>query len=150
IQWFATKFPTQWNREFSNAYQGKFFKEQGIFTPDASILNFEQPQPTFAGNRTCEAPSTSAEALRERCSTVTKRSMVLGRLPFYGEPEVSPDRSQASSLSAEELVVAYHERTKHHFHRFAASVGYMDWATQPDPFRRYDGASLVRLPFPEM
>src|SRR2546429_3745951 len=26
----------------------------------------------------------------------------------------------------------------------------MDWATQPDPFRRYDGASLVRLPFPEM
>src|SRR5436190_6362619 len=76
--------------------------------------------------------------------------MVLGRLPFYGEPEVLPDRSQASSLSAKELVVAYHERTKHHFHRFAASVGYMDWATQPDPFRRYDGASLVRLPFPEM
>src|SRR6266446_6169067 len=76
--------------------------------------------------------------------------MVLGRLPFYGEPEVSPDRSQASNVSAEELVVAYHERTKHHFHRFAASVGYMDWATQPDPFRCYDGASLVRLPFPEM
>src|SRR6516225_5553962 len=76
--------------------------------------------------------------------------MVLGRLPFYGEPEVSPDRSQASSLSAEELVVAYHDRTKHHFHRFAASAGYMDWATQPDPFRRYEGASLVRLPFPEM
>ena len=41
-------------------------------------------------------------------------------------------------------MVAYHERTKHHFHRFAASVGYMDWATQPDPFRRYDGALLVR------
>ena len=48
--------------------------------------------------------------------------MVLGRLPLYGEPEVLPDRSQASSLSAEELVVAYHERTKHHYHRFAASV----------------------------
>src|SRR6059058_6612452 len=26
----------------------------------------------------------------------------------------------------------------------------MDWATQPDPFRRYEGASLVPLPFPEM
>src|SRR5947207_13166333 len=76
--------------------------------------------------------------------------MVLGRLPFYGEPEVLPDRSQASSLSAKELVVAYHERTKHHFHRFAASVGYMDWATQPDPFRRYDGAPLVRPPSPDM
>ena len=74
--------------------------------------------------------------------------MVLGRLPLYGEPEVSPDCSQASSLSAEEIVVVYHERTKHHYHRFAASVGYMDWATQPDPFRCYEGASLVRLPIP--
>ena len=75
--------------------------------------------------------------------------MVLGRLPLYGEPEVSPDCSPASSLSAEEIVVVYHERTKHHYHRFAASVGYMDWATQPDPFRCYEGASLVRLPFPK-
>ena len=75
--------------------------------------------------------------------------MVLGRLPLYGEPEVSPDCPQASSLSAEEIVVAYHERTKHHYHRYAASLGYMDWATQPDPFRRYDGAPLVRLPLPE-
>jgi SagB-type dehydrogenase family enzyme len=46
----------------------------------------------------------------------------------------------------EEVVVAYHERTKHHFDRYAASPGYMDWATQPDPFRRYQGADLVRLP----
>ena len=52
-------------------------------------------------------------------------------------------------LSAEQVVVAYHERTKHHYHRYAASRGYMDWAKQPDPFRRYDGAPLVRLPFPD-
>ncbi len=45
--------------------------------------------------------------------------------------------------------MAYHERTKHHYHRFAASLGSMDWATQPNPFRRYDGAPLVRLPLPE-
>lgn len=51
--------------------------------------------------------------------------------------------------SAEEVVVAYHERTKHHFHRYAASLGYMDWATQPDPFRRCAGADLVRLPLPK-
>ena len=47
------------------------------------------------------------------------------------------------------MVVAYHERTKHHYHRSAASLGYMDWATQPDPFRRYDGAPLLRLPLPK-
>ena len=52
-------------------------------------------------------------------------------------------------LSAEETVVAYHERTKHHYHRFAKSLGHMDWATQPDPFRRYDGAPLVCLPLPK-
>ena len=52
-------------------------------------------------------------------------------------------------LSAEQVVVAYHERTKHHYHRYAASLGYLDWAKQPDPFRRYDGAPLVRLPLPD-
>src|SRR5437016_11302735 len=31
----------------------------------------------------------------------------------------------------------------------SASLGYMDWAKQPDPFRRYDGAPLVRLPLPD-
>jgi SagB-type dehydrogenase family enzyme len=41
--------------------------------------------------------------------------------------------------------LAYHETTKHHFNRFARSAGYLDWATQPDPFRRYAGASLIPL-----
>ena len=52
----------------------------------------------------------------------------------------------AGESSPEKVVVAYHERTKHHFHRYAAAQGYMDWATQPDPFRRYAGADRIRLP----
>ncbi len=44
-------------------------------------------------------------------------------------------------------VCEYHERTKHHYHRMARSSGYMDWANQPDPFRRYTGATSVVLPF---
>src|SRR5207244_4031477 len=40
----------------------------------------------------------------------------------------------------------YHERTKHHFNRFAPGPGGLDWANQPDPFRRYAGAPLARLP----
>jgi SagB-type dehydrogenase family enzyme len=44
-----------------------------------------------------------------------------------------------------EAVLTYHERTKHHPRRFARSLGYMDWQTQPDPFRRYDGAPLIAL-----
>ena len=40
----------------------------------------------------------------------------------------------------------YHERTKHHFDRYAPGPGELDWANQPNPFRRYEGAPLVRLP----
>ena len=43
------------------------------------------------------------------------------------------------------IAVRYHDSTKHHFNRFARSLGYLDWATQPDPFRRYAGAPLRAL-----
>ncbi len=45
-----------------------------------------------------------------------------------------------------QTVTAYHERTKHHYQRMAASSGFMDWANQPAPFRRYTGADAVQLP----
>ena len=45
-----------------------------------------------------------------------------------------------------ELVKQYHEQTKHEFNRYARALGYMDWANQPDPFRRYEGAPLYALP----
>ncbi|MBW2523759.1 MAG: SagB/ThcOx family dehydrogenase [Deltaproteobacteria bacterium] len=41
--------------------------------------------------------------------------------------------------------IRYHDRTKHRPGRFARSLGYMDWDTQPDPFRRYEGAPSLRL-----
>jgi SagB-type dehydrogenase family enzyme len=43
------------------------------------------------------------------------------------------------------IAARYHEATKHHFNRFAPSLGYLDWATQPDPFRRYPGAPMRLL-----
>ena len=43
-------------------------------------------------------------------------------------------------------VRAYHDGTKHHFHRYARSLGYLDWASQPNPFRSFAGAPLVLLP----
>ena len=43
------------------------------------------------------------------------------------------------------IALDYHEQTKHHFNRFARSLGYLDWASQPDPFRRYAGAPVVDL-----
>lgn len=44
----------------------------------------------------------------------------------------------------------YHERTKHHPERYASSLGYMDWANQPDPFRTFAGAEQIDLPHPSL
>jgi len=43
-------------------------------------------------------------------------------------------------------VYRYHDGTKHHFNRFARSLGYLDWASQPSPFRSYAGAREIPLP----
>ena len=48
--------------------------------------------------------------------------------------------------SMEKTIRGYHERTKHHFNRYSKSAGQLDWATQAEPFRRFDGARLVTLP----
>lgn len=46
------------------------------------------------------------------------------------------------------FVMDYHERTKHHFQRYAAGPDGLDWADQPEPFRRFDGCTTVALPKP--
>jgi len=50
------------------------------------------------------------------------------------------------STQALERVLAYHQITKHAPHRYARALGYMDWDTQPDPFRRFEGARRTELP----
>ncbi len=53
-------------------------------------------------------------------------------------------------MSAEliERVAAYHLETRHHPRRYARGPGYLDWSTQPDPFRRFHGAACLPLPIP--
>ena len=43
-------------------------------------------------------------------------------------------------------IFTYHNETKHAPQRYARSLGYMDWSTQPDPFRSYEGATQIELP----
>jgi nitroreductase len=45
-----------------------------------------------------------------------------------------------------ETVLGYHQRTKHHLHRYARSLGFLDWATKPAPFRTYAEAPRIALP----
>ncbi len=54
--------------------------------------------------------------------------------------------SRSDKPSQGERVRAYHELSKHHLDRYAPGPGKLDWANQPDPFRRFDGSPPVELP----
>src|SRR5258705_9114017 len=49
------------------------------------------------------------------------------------------------SVEALPKVYRYHDDTKHHVERYARSLGYLDWASQPRPFRGFEGAPVVQL-----
>jgi hypothetical protein len=57
-----------------------------------------------------------------------------------------PDEPMPGNLRT---VFEYHDRSKHHLDRYARSLGFMDWNSQPNPFRRFEGAPLLRLELPE-
>ena len=45
-----------------------------------------------------------------------------------------------------QMVYTYHNETKHSQQRYARSLGYMDWATQLDPYRTYSNTKKTSLP----
>lgn len=57
------------------------------------------------------------------------------------EQPSSVTSNQPASTDPVDRVIAYHLRTKHHFNRYAKSLGFLDWANQPNPFRRFEGRS---------
>ncbi|MBN1484872.1 MAG: SagB/ThcOx family dehydrogenase, partial [Chloroflexia bacterium] len=44
-----------------------------------------------------------------------------------------------------EPILVYHQQSKHAFQAFARGPERLDWSTQPDPFRRYQGAPVLLL-----
>jgi len=66
----------------------------------------------------------------------------VNELPLIPDVDPPPDVGDAVTTA-----LWYRERTKHHLRRYARSAGSLDWATQPDPFRTFAGASTVPLPF---
>ena len=61
------------------------------------------------------------------------------------QPSSAP-AAEPVSTDPIDRVIHYHIRTKHHFNRYARSLGFLDWVNQPDPFRRFEGAQLFPLP----
>ncbi|WP_430228678.1 SagB/ThcOx family dehydrogenase [Nitrosomonas communis] len=50
------------------------------------------------------------------------------------------------SNNALSTIITYHEASKHRLDGYAPGPGNLDWANQPDPFRRYAGTQLCKLP----
>ena len=61
--------------------------------------------------------------------------------------KISRKQSSPADLN---IVYEYHDRTKHHLQRYARSLGYMDWKSQPNPFRRYDQSLTLSLDHPQI
>ena len=64
--------------------------------------------------------------------------IVLGRSPYNG------------NVGDVEAVRRYHQRTMHRPGQFAPGPGFIDWAHEPDPFRRYAGAPTAPLPLADL
>lgn len=56
---------------------------------------------------------------------------------------MKPD--SGNKQAALQVVLDYHRVTKHGYYHFANGPGYLDWETQPNPFRRYHGTRLLSL-----
>src|SRR3569623_268000 len=61
----------------------------------------------------------------------------------YVSRTMSADASMPPTLAA---VYGYHTASTHRLAAYAPGPGYLDWATQPDPFRRFHAAPRVDLP----
>ncbi len=64
-------------------------------------------------------------------------------------PRIPPSTETATGSLPPDPVdraIHYHDQTKHHFFRYARSLGHLDWANQPNPFRRYRDAPFYPLP----
>ena len=48
--------------------------------------------------------------------------------------------------NAADVILAYHQRTKHTLERFAAGPETLDWDAQPNPFREFSGSEKLLLP----
>jgi len=62
------------------------------------------------------------------------------------EKQTTASAAEPSATDPVDQVFRYHVQTKHHFNRYARSLGFLDWVNQPDPFRRFEGAPLKFLP----
>ncbi|MCG8311761.1 MAG: hypothetical protein MI976_00965, partial [Pseudomonadales bacterium] len=82
-------------------------------------------------------------------STVVEPSDVVSSV---ASPAADSDKAKGSNSAeggAVEHVKQYHLRTKHRFSGYAKGPETLDWDDQPNPFRYFNNAESIELPFVE-
>src|SRR5207245_3696716 len=74
----------------------------------------------------------------------------IGRMEFAHCPPLHAPAHDSAPCDDDHLVAPtfvhrYHDGTKHGFTNCARSLGYLDWASQPRPFREYADAERFPL-----
>ncbi len=70
---------------------------------------------------------------------------MLAEFPSVVDAVRAADNEVPGVPDAVARVRSYHQRTKHLPGHFAPGPEYLDWANQPDPFRRVSGARSIEL-----
>lgn len=64
-------------------------------------------------------------------------------------PVKTPVQNHEPAMSRKTISVdEYHQRSKHSLQKYATGPDGLDWDTQPDPFRTYQGSARFALPLP--
>jgi hypothetical protein len=112
-------------------------------------LAFSTTRASLTSNM-CSEPAPPTADDRPAQSVPIARRATATRPLYEGYDEIHVSRptqlhereSRQASLAT---VYRYHDGTKHHFHAFAQSLGYLDWASQPRPFRGFADTSVFPL-----
>ncbi|GAV78654.1 Nitroreductase domain-containing protein [Cephalotus follicularis] len=84
-------------------------------------------------------------------STLKNKEVTHTTMSFSSSPSPSPSTTSTNpnkdNESLEKLTQAlkYHNQTKHSFTKYARGPHGLDWANQPNPFRRYISAPILHL-----
>ncbi|EOY17058.1 Nitroreductase family protein isoform 2 [Theobroma cacao] len=90
-------------------------------------------------------PSTSVSLSRPNRRTIPTMSFPSSSSSSSASPSVTDPNKEEEEQGKVAQALKYHHQTKHSFTNYARGPRGLDWANQPNPFRRYISAPLIPL-----
>ncbi|XP_059633946.1 uncharacterized protein LOC132276509 [Cornus florida] len=106
-------------------------------------LSLDHPHRFLFAYTSVLLPSTTTVTTKSRTPILSMSLSSSSSLPSSTSPSTQQDPDHQKHLLTE--VLKYHDQTKHSFTNYARGPRGLDWANQPNPFRRYISAPLIPL-----